>query len=207
MEREEAVDRFPLAWPVGWVRTQSHKRKRAQFTSGSSFDRRVTLAVAIDRLERQLAMMGARNPTMSTNVRLGMRGQPLSNQSEPTDPGAAVYFPFKGKATVLACDKYNRVADNVAAIAAHVDALRRIERYGVGTIEQALAGYKALPSDTAADWRSVFGFGKDQVVTTAMLDTAFKEAARLHHPDRGGSEDKMSQVNRAREFAQLEIGQ
>lgn len=205
VEREEAVDRYPLSWPLGWVRTQSHKRTRAKFTSGSSFDRRVTLAVAIDRLERQLSMMGARNPTMSSNVRLGMRGQPLSNQPEPTDPGAAVYFAFKGKATVLACDRYDRVADNVAAIAAHVDALRRIERYGVGTIEQALAGYKALPADTAADWRSVFGFGKDQRVTVAMLDTAFKEQARLHHPDRGGTEDRMSQINRAREFALAEL--
>jgi hypothetical protein len=33
------------------------------------------------------------------------------------------------------------VADNIAAIAAHIDAIRRQDRYGVGTLDQAFAGY------------------------------------------------------------------
>lgn len=204
--REQSVERYPLAWPVGWVRTSPRSRKRATFRSVSAADRRVSVAVAIDRLEGELNRLGARQVTLSTNVELGLRGLPLSQQTEPLDPGAAVYFSFRGKATVLACDKYDRVADNITAIAQHIDALRRIERYGVGTIEQALAGYKALPFDTAADWRAVFGFRPDQHVTRDMLDAAFKEQARLHHPDRGGSEDRMSQVNRARDFALAELG-
>jgi hypothetical protein len=56
-----------------------------------------------------------------------------------------VYFKLHGKDRVLACDKWDRVADNIAAIAAHIDAIRRQDRYGVGTIDQAFAGYSALP--------------------------------------------------------------
>jgi len=40
------------------------------------------------------------------------------------------------------------VSDNIAAIAAHIEALRAQERYGVGTIEQAFAGYSALEHRT-----------------------------------------------------------
>jgi phenylpropionate dioxygenase-like ring-hydroxylating dioxygenase large terminal subunit len=31
----------------------------------------------------------------------------------------------------MPCDRYTRVADNIAAIAAHIDATRAIERHGV----------------------------------------------------------------------------
>jgi len=141
---------------------------------------------------------------LSTNVSLRLDGRPRSD-SEPSDPGVALYFSFKGKATVFACDRFDRVADNIAAIAAHVDALRRVERYGVGTIEQALAGYKALPADTAANWRAVFGFRADTTPTLEQLDAAYKTAARTHHPDRGGTDEGMAHVNRAHDYALQEL--
>ena len=62
----------------------------------------------------------------------------------PDDPGVAVYFQLHDKERVLACDKWDTVADNIAAIAAHIDGIRRQDRYGVGTIDQAFAGYSAL---------------------------------------------------------------
>ncbi len=106
---------------------------------------------------------------------------------------------------MFACDRYNRVGDNIAAIAAHVDALRRIDRYGVGSIEQALAGYKALPADSAADWRLVFGFPKGSVPNRATLDTAYKALSREKHPDFGGTEEGMMHINRARDYALIEL--
>lgn len=212
-EHPEAVPRFPLAWPMGWRRTPYAKRRAAQFretvsTHGENGivkrNRAASMATAVTRLEAQLDKLGATDPTLSTNVRLNMRGIPYGNE-QPSDPGAAVYFRFKGRATVLACDSYHTVAENIAAIAAHVDALRRIDRYGVGTIEQALAGYKALPADSAADWRSVFGFAPDTTVTAEQVQTAFKERAKTAHPDRGGTEEMMMHVNRARDFALAEV--
>jgi len=149
-------------------------------------------------------MLGGTNPTLSTNVSLRLDGRPRS-EGEPSDPGVALYFSFKGKATVFACDRFDRVADNIAAIAAHVDALRRVDRYGVGTIEQALAGYKALPADTAANWRAVFGFPIDSRPSLDQVDAAYKAAARQHHPDFGGTDIEMAHVNRARDYALMEL--
>ena len=51
---------------------------------------------------------------------------------------------------VLACDRWLRVEDNIAAVAAHIGALRGIDRWGVGSVRQAFAGYKRLGDDTRA---------------------------------------------------------
>jgi hypothetical protein len=203
--REEAVERYPLAWPLGWVRTPSYKRARSSFQTKSSADGRLSVIQAVGRLERELELLGGKNPTLSTNVPLRLDGRPRS-ENEPTDPGAAVYFTFKGHATVFACDKWTRVADNIAAIAAHIDAIRRVDRYGVGSLEQALAGYKALPADTAADWRKVLGFPETARPTAADVDVAFKRLAREKHPDVGGSDVEFAHIARARDFALHELG-
>lgn len=197
----EAVSRFPLEWPLGWKRTEAHRRRLGKFRVGSKW---ITTAEATGRLERELDRLKVKNITLSTNVSLRLDGRPRSDE-RPADPGAAIYFSFKGKATVLACDTYTEVADNIAALAAHIEALRAIERYGVGTIEQALAGYKALPADTAANWRAVFGFPKDSRPSWDQVDAAYKALAKQKHPDIGGTEIEMAHLNRARDYAQQEL--
>lgn len=204
IEQPEAVPRFPLAWPVGWVRTLPGRRKVATFSTKQATDGRLSVRAATLRLQGEIDRLGARGATLSTNVQLRLDGAPRSDQ-EPADPGAAVYFTFKGRATVFACDRYRRVADNIAAIAAHIDAIRRIDRYGVGSLEQALAGYKALPADTAADWRTVLGFPGGSAPRLPQLEAKYKQLAREKHPDHGGTEEGWHQLARAYEFARTEL--
>ncbi len=204
MSNQDSIKRFPLEWPAGWKRTSPYKRVNSSFTTKRTANGLLTVMLATERLEGEVERLQGKNPVLSTNVSLRMDGRPRSDEN-PIDPGVALYFSFRGKATVLACDKYKSVADNLAALAAHIDALRRVERYGVGTIEQALAGYKALPADTAADWRKVFGFNADSRPTLDQLDTAYKELARRKHPDHGGTDVEMAHVNRARDYALMEL--
>lgn len=155
---------------------------------------------ASERLEYQLDKLGAAGAILSTNQELRLDGRPKAN-SEPVDPGAAVYFRLHHKDHVLACDKWDRVADNIAALAAHLDALRRIDRYGVGDLLQAFAGYQALPAK-GETWRTTLGFAPDQPVTRAAIDAAFRERAREAHPDReGGSHDAMASLSAAKREA------
>lgn len=200
----EDVSRYPLDWPLGWKRTPRQARAIATFKTSQTASGLVSVAIATKRLQGELDRLGAQNPVLSSNVSLRLDGRPRSDD-EPTDVGVAVYFRFQGRATVLACDRYTRVGDNIAALAAHIDALRRIERYGVGTIEQALAGYRALPADTAADWRAVFGFAAGSRPSLGDIDRAFKAAAKTRHPDVGGSEVEMAHLNRARDYACMEL--
>lgn len=207
--------RYPLAWPMNWKRTPPDKRERASFrrTVHTNFARTVngqnvtetressqpvTIAGAIDRLAAELQRLGARDEILSTNVPVSLKGLPYSVAKEPGDPGAAVYFILGGKPLVFASDKWTRVADNITAIANHIDALRRIERYGVGESAQAFIGYAALPP-SAEDWRIVLGVG--EFATRAQVDAAFLEKAKEMHPDHGGRHEDMARLTAARDLA------
>mgnify|MGYP003694605385 CR=1 FL=1 len=140
----ESVKRFPLEWPTGWTRTSKWKRQRAAFrqtktdtmrnADGSSRtvkrDVQVSVFVATQRLERQIEMLGGKTPRSRRTSRCastgghGPRASPMIRASRST-------FRSRAQATVLACDRFVRVGDNIAAIAGHIDALRRVERYGV----------------------------------------------------------------------------
>ncbi len=162
------------------------------------------MSAAIQRLSGELSRLGAAHEILSTNVVTRLDGLPRSGQPEPTDPGAAVYFTLKGKPRCLACDTWDRAADNVAAIAQHIDALRRIDRYGVGTMEQAFAGYAALPS-AAGSWFVVLEFDKPPT-SWEVVEARYMELAKKHHPDAGGSVDTMAKINAARDTAREEFG-
>lgn len=196
-----SAQRYPLSWPSGWKRTDRYRRQRARFQSRGTA---LTMAGAITRLSGELSRLGASNEILSTNVETRLDGLPRSGQPEPSDSGAAVYFTLKGKPRCLACDAWDRVADNVAAIAQHIDALRRIDRYGVGTMEQAFAGYQALPAQ-AASWFTVLEF-TDPPKTWDVIESRYKSLARVHHPDAGGNTETMAKINAAYDTARSEFG-
>lgn len=193
--------RFPLSWPGGWIRTASPRRRRAPFRKGG---RPLSMWDAVARLSAELQRLGAAGEVLSTNVETRLDGLPRSGQGEPRDPGAAVYFYLKKQPRCLACDRWDKVADNVAAIAQHIDALRRIDRYGVGTTEQAFAGYAALAPDPTVDWRIVLGV--NGVASRASVEEHYRTLARGAHPDLpGGSHDAMTRLNAARAAALREL--
>lgn len=195
----ERADRYPLAWPLGWRRTEPGRRRRAPFRS---YGREISITNGVERLDRELRLLGARDEILSTNVRVGLRGLPLSDGPAPSDPGVAVYFKLKGQPRCLACDRWTRVADNITAIAQHIDALRRIDRYGIGSVEQAFAGYTALPP-SAVDWWLVLGIKPE--ASLEEIEVAFRDLAREHHPDRGGRHEDMARLTEARQLARLAV--
>jgi hypothetical protein len=101
----------------------------------------------------------------------------------------------------LACDKWTRAADNIAAVAGHIEAIRAQDRYGVGTLEQAFAGYTALPAKAGGvDWRAEMGFKPEVGVAPEAFDVVYRRLARERHPDtEGGSHEAMARLNVARE--------
>jgi hypothetical protein len=216
----EQQQRFPLSWPNGWKRTPYHQRRPAMFHrmrtvyAGQRPDgtratykqkERLSVGDSTERLTGELHRLGATNVIISSNMRVRQDGLPYASQAKQLDdPGIAVYFKLRGQPRVLACDRWNSVADNMAAIAGHIEAIRACDRYGVGTLEQAFTGYAALPENTAVNWRAVFGFA-DQPVTWAEVEDAFRQAARQAHPDAGGTHEQMARLSEAKEFARKEL--
>ncbi|KQR83486.1 hypothetical protein [Sphingomonas sp. Leaf343] len=175
----------------------------------------MTFTAARTRLARQVAAMTRTGQhyrvvsmILSTNIRFtasGARDQNVSRR-EPDDPGVAFYFDLDGKPHVLACDRWDSVADNIAAIAAHIEALRGQERWGVADLRQAFAGHVALAAPAAAHgWRSTLGFSATARVTAADVDARYRDLAAARHPDRGGSVEAMTTLNIARDAAKKEL--
>lgn len=207
-----AQSAYPLSWPPSWPRTAAQQRKASPFfrrgrAPGPGLFRpaaKLSMSDVVGDLYRELRLIGVGdyNVVVSTNVELRQDGQPYSNRVPPQDPGAAVFFKLKGKPCVLACDKWNRVEDNLSAIARHIEALRGQERWGVGSVEQAFAGYTALPpagSSPGTSWWDVLGTAHDAPFD--VVKAAYREKAMRLHPDNGGTHDQMVALNAAWDMA------
>ena len=77
--------------------------------------------------------------------------------------------------------------------------MRGMERWGVGSVEQAFAGYQALPPQQEKKWWDVLGVSPG--ATEDEVREAYVKLARQHHPDNGGSDEQMTIINAAYEQA------
>ena len=188
---------YPCAWPNGRPRTRA--RSEAKWRDGG---KRINWDVAVGRLREQVGMVTRhgqhyrmRELTLSTNYELRIDGRPRRDRGAPGDPGVAFFFELDGKPHVLACDRWDTVPDNIAAIAAHIEALRGQERWGVADLAQAFAGHTALPAPE--QWWQVLGVSAK--ATRAEIQAAWHKAARTSHPDTGGTDAAMARLNAARD--------
>jgi hypothetical protein len=225
--------RYPLNWPFGWKRTPAADRKRSGFTEAAIVQRfghetvngsyqrvakdhrghkTVTLRTACVRLQDQFERLGATDIVLSTNLELTLGGEPRADRRAPDDPGAAAYFSMASTSEggarverVLACDKWLTVQENICAIANHIDCLRRVDRYGVGTLAQAFTGYDALPSPSAENrppWRNVLRFHPTAKVSKDDVQVNYRALAKAAATD----EARLLDLNLAREAALRELG-
>ena len=195
---------YPLTWPNGWRRTQANKRKSGYFKKNRQY---VSVAEGVKRVLEQLRLFGFvddEHIIISTNMKPRLDGYPVSGQKEPDDVGVAAYWK-KSKDPqhkVMAIDCYGTVADNLAAIAATLEAMRAIERHGGAMIlERAFVGFTALPSPN--DWRHVLGF--ENTPTFEQAKERYRKLAMTNHSDQGGSDARMAELNGAWESAQREL--
>jgi DnaJ-class molecular chaperone len=72
-----------------------------------------------------------------------------------------------------------------------------MDRWGVGNLAQAFAGYAALPAPVALKpWYAVLGYSKP--VPKDEAEAAYRRLAKLYHPDSAtGDAAIMSELNRA----------
>lgn len=199
----DPISRYPLAWPAGWRRIEARNRLEARFRNDH---KRLTINNAVMRVFETLERMGVdaeNDVVVSTNLLVRLDGLPRSGQAEPADPGACVYWETpKGDRRCMAIDRYDRAADNIAAIAATLEAMRAIERHGGGEVlDRAFTGFVALPAPL--QWWRVFGYKTfEEVPSLEEVEYRYKRLARRRHPDReGGSEQAMSELNWARDEA------
>lgn len=202
---------YPLQWPRGRARTAERDRKPGRFTVGKDVksphtgnwykaQEPITVHKATERLVQEIDRIGGQGLVISSMLELRNDGFPRSGQRAPTDPGVCIYFNLSGKPRAMPCDTYDSVAANIAAVAAHIEATRAIERHGVATVAEMFEGFTALPAPNAnRPWWEVLGLRSD--ASAPEVETAFKSKAKMAHPDMGGSSEAMAELNRARQEA------
>jgi hypothetical protein len=184
---------YPLHWPAGWPRTAKPERSRFDVTQG----------IAQSELLNQLRLMGARYVVISTNIPLRRDGQPYAGARPVEDRGVAVYFQRHGKQMTFACDRWDRVGDNMRAISKTIEAMRGVERWGASDMmERAFSAFEALPPPSEAVQASCWDIlGLQPGADQSAIKAAWRKRMKTAHPDQGGTREEFEQVQRAYEQA------
>lgn len=194
------ITAFPLSWPLHKPRTDHWRVER------SAFDRKRTLATSRDLLVNEVKLLRGADLVVSSNIPLRLDGLPRSGYAAPRDAGVAIYFKRDKQDMAFACDRWDRVEDNIYAIAKTIDALRGVARWGTGDmLKAAFTGFTALPPPIAAgmmrDWWLVLQLDT-RYPTADDIQAAYRRLASKYHPDRdGGDAAKMAELNQARDEA------
>lgn len=187
------IEAFPLDWPVGYKRTT--RRIDSKFKQG--------MDAAQQFLRDEIKRLQAIGLIVSSNVPVrkdgGMYTDYMNRRME--DPGVAIFFRYNGKAVNMCCDQYNRVWENIYALAKTIEAIRSMERWGASEfIERAFTGFTALPASEPVKERNIWDI-LELAVKPATVDPvkeAYRRLSKIHHPDvPGGSDEAFRELNNA----------
>ncbi|RYD77197.1 MAG: J domain-containing protein [Sphingobacteriales bacterium] len=174
------MEAYPLTWPMGYPRTE--------YPSTSRFD--TSQHLAQEGLMKELRMLGADDIIISTNIPLRKDGLPYANYQKSLvkngDYGVAVYFNYKNNPVVLACDKWDKLGDNMQAIRKAVEAIRGLERWGVSDmLNRVFTGFKALPERASESFNSWWQILEIKANASAEeIKDAYRKKAKIYHPDK-----------------------
>lgn len=183
------AERFPLEWPAVYPRAGS--RGHAKF--------KTSFWAAVNRLYRELELMGADTVVVSTNIPLRKDGLPYADPPMIKDPGVAIYFRLKGSPMSMACDAWERVDDNAQALCLTVEAMRGLDRWGASDmLNRVFQGFTALPApEQKCEWWTILQAVHGHA-PIAFYEDQYRSLVKKYHPDvPGGSHERMSELNRA----------
>lgn len=198
---------YPLAWPAGWP--------RSRYTKAWKQAAKWTFSRATAGLVKELRLLGATHVVISTNYELGTRTGLPKKGGRIDDKGVAVYFtyagqkaPFTKRQMVMACDQYSSAEGNIRSLTLAIAGMRALERHGGGhMMERAFSGFEALPPPSASGappkrtcWQ-ILGITRPDLADAYAVKKSHRNRVMENHPDQGGSEAIMSELNVARDEA------
>jgi len=199
------VDAYPLQWPPGWPQTDQHNRHRSRFNEksqsrqGWTTQKAISMSKARYELLNELRLLGTDKAIINSNIKTRLDGLPYANQKQPDDVGVAIYFRLDGNDQCFPCDKWDRVEDNIYAIAKIINAMRGIERWGPKEMVAAsFRGFEALPPHGSDNPDTVFAKpGVDHFAgceTRQAVKDRRRNLALDLHPDKGGDPGEFSEM-------------
>lgn len=188
------VSPYPLQWPEGRPRKPISHRMRSPFRTG--------LNKAIENVKGSLRGFQKDAGIRIEHVVLSSDADMMNDS--PKDSGVAVWFMMDGQWVCFAVDRFSDLPSNIQAIH-HVIEARRVElRYGgLDLVRQTFRSFHALlPGPASKPWWEVLGVSRTAKVQE--IEAAYRRLANERHPDKGGSDAAMAELNRARDQARME---
>jgi hypothetical protein len=180
-------------WPGGL--TPPHRRRYSQF--GAS------MSSTLETLRRELGELGAKNVVMQIALReqdFRIDGYPRAN-SRPEHPGVILSMDTQHGPLSYPCDTFTDWHDNLRAIALALEALRKVDRYGVTRRGEQYAGFKAIGSGIAMPAQMTADEAMRVLLAAAGVDEVdertFRLAQRSTHPDYDGTAEEFDRVMQA----------
>lgn len=198
MNQSAIIEAYPLTWPIGYKRTDKHRRKDSRFQQ--------TPEAAQTFLRTEVSRLPGKNLIVSTNIPLRKDGYLYADmmKSKIDDPGAAIYFEYKAKQISMCCDQYERPWENIYALGKGIESLRGMDRWGVSDfLERAFTGFAALPEVITLNQKSIWQIlGLNEKPGSAIIvHQAYKQQSKKVHPDTGGSVEAFHELQVAYEQA------
>lgn len=166
-------------------------------------------------LERELAALGAprwRSWVMQIDVdeRWIRQDGELYARAQPKTPAVRVAFESRHGPLMYATDRFVRWQDNIRAIALSLEALRKVDRYGVAGHGEQYRGWTAIEGpkpdmtrlEAAALLCEHLGLGtpEQMLANEKAVNLAFLMGAKRLHPDVGGDPAEFAKLVRARDL-------
>lgn len=214
------MNRIPVSYPLNWPANTPRARVRhhGRYTTDTGrYRREVTMAEAQTRLFNALDKFNnqGRGRVVDLSrcelrtmiqVRKDGKGFIKGDERRPPDVGVVVRFKIEKNPIPLPIDCYTDIAQNIAASAAAVDALRTLWRVDAGIFLAAASGLAGLPPPMAmANWRGILGYPQDVTPTYDEARKRYKKMASAAHSDKGGNDNVMADLNRAIADAKTEL--
>jgi hypothetical protein len=195
------IEKYPLCWPVGYPREQRPSRSRF---GNNPFGK--TRDEIFKQLRLMLSWKDRENVILSTNIPLKNDGYPYANYKQLSDKGVAVYFRYQNTDTVICCDKWDKIEDNLWAVAKTIESMRAIDRWGVSDfMKRSFTGFNALPpkqpDKPKREWWQVMTYSQKPGNASwdwAGVEAQYKSLAKQRHPDVvGGSVEQFQELSNA----------
>jgi uncharacterized protein (DUF58 family) len=158
----------------------------------------------LDLLDRELFYLGATEAVLEVDVTPGQlrRDGLLRAGARPDHPGVRLAFTSRHGPLAYATDRFTGWRDNARAIALALEALRKVDRYGVAGHGEQYRGWTAIeasPGDPLQVLADAAGVQRAVYVgaTEAELRGLLRLARRQTHPDHGGTADDWNRVQAA----------
>lgn len=190
-----------------WPGEPTPKREPSRFKAG--------WGATLEQLQKELAHLGSESVVVMLSLTeddIRLDGWPRAN-ARPSHPGVVLAFDSREYGPLkYPCDNFTTWQDNLRAIALALEALRKVDRYGVTKRGEQYTGWKALPgsggtsSTMTAEAAAAFlsEACRGDCSAAALLQSvvnvvpAYRAAARRLHPDAGGSTEEFQRLQTAK---------